>query len=293
MDDAFSLNSSLLSPAKARQAAIQAKDWAYINSWLSSKYSPSPVPPFERNEDTLKILLAIAAANDSVDEEATLLHYAREDVLRGYKARERCEIALKGELLENLEAHLDEQGLKSLDDLAETTVTLAALSTDPAAISQLIIELTKEEFDVAEQVRKTEALQSYLDKESDAVRNQIEELKANEAYEMSPNLPDQVAEWSRNTKLLVAKVEEYRDRITAFQRSVNIKGPTIEELMVEEENVVRIKETVKTLEGRIRMFHGLPADIQGAKSEYKQLECELHQLTQQRDKMFEGLMNKR
>lgn len=67
----------LLSPAKARQAAIQAKDWAYVNSWLSRQYAPKPIPSFERNENTLRTLLALAVANDAADEEATLLH-ARE-----------------------------------------------------------------------------------------------------------------------------------------------------------------------------------------------------------------------
>lgn len=293
MDALTTINSPLVSPAKARQAALEAKNWAYINSWLSRKYSPNPVPSFERNEDTLKALLALAAANDSADEEATLLHHAREEVLRGHEAREKAEEVQRLELLEELEANLDEQGIKSLEDLAETAVSLGTLRTEVADLGHSIIELAKEEFDAAEQVRKVEALQAYLDKELVSLQEQIEELKTNEMYELPPNLSSKTIERSGGTKLLVSKIDEYRDRIAAMQRNGKSKGPTIEELMVEEENVVRIKETVKTLEGRVKMFHGLSPDIQSAKLEYKRLERELHQLTLQRDKLFENLMEKK
>ncbi|KKA23008.1 hypothetical protein T310_2887 [Rasamsonia emersonii CBS 393.64] len=286
------LDSPLISPAKARQAAIQAKDWAYINSWLTRKYSPNPVPAFERNEDTLKALLAIAAANDAADEEATLVHRAREEVVRAYKAREEAEDPRKRELLEDLEAHLDDKGAASLDDLAETAVTLGTLSTDTTELGHSIMELTREEFDAADQARKIEALQAYLDRELESLKQQIEELKTHPAYETAPDLSAQTAEWTRSTKLLIAKVNEYRDRIASLQRNVNTKGPTIEDLMVEEENVIRIKETVKMLEGRIRSFHGLPPDVDEAKAEYRRLERELHQLQQQRDQMFESVIAK-
>jgi HAUS augmin-like complex subunit 1 len=286
------LGSPLFSPAKARQAAIQAKDWAYINSWLTRKYPPNAVPSFERNEDTLKTLLAIAAANDAADEEATLVHRAREEVARAYKAREEAEDTRKRQLLEDLEAHLDDKGVASLDDLAETAVTLGTLSTDTVDVAHAIMELTREEFDAAEQVRKVEALQAYLDREMGSLQQQIQELRTHPAYESPPNLPVQTAEWARSTKLLIAKVNEYRDRIPSLQRNVNTKGPTIEDLMVEEENVIRIKENVRMLEGRIRSFHGLPPDFEEAKTEYKRLERELHQLRQQRDQMFENAVSR-
>ncbi|KAL2002454.1 hypothetical protein VTN02DRAFT_6762 [Thermoascus thermophilus] len=292
MDPPSPLGSPIMSPSKARQAAIRAKDWAYINTWLARQYSPNPVPAFERNEDTLKTLLALAAANDSADEEAALLHRAREELVRGFKAREKAEEPQKVELLEDLEAGLDDKGARALDDLAEMAVTLGTLGTDAGDLGHAIIELTKEEFDAAEQVRKVEALQGYLEKELAALRKQLHELKTGKEYETPPNLPAQTAEWSRGTKLLAVKVAEYKDRTAALERNANTKGPTIGELMMEEENVIRIKETGKTLEGKLRFFHGLPPNVQAAREEYKKLERELQQLTRQRDAMFEGLIGR-
>src|SRR5579862_8401240 len=64
---------AIFSPSQARQQQAQAKDWNYIDTWLSAKYSSKSAPPFERNNETLKALLALASWNEGVDEERTLV----------------------------------------------------------------------------------------------------------------------------------------------------------------------------------------------------------------------------
>lgn len=287
------MDSPLISPTKARQAAIQAKDWAYVNSWLSRKYSPHPVPPFERNEDTLKTLLAIAAANDAADEEASLLHRAREEVVRALKQREEAEDPRKRKLLEDIEARLDVQGEESLNDLAETAVLLGDSSTDVTELAHAIIELTRDEFELANQVRKVETLQTYLDKEISLVQEEIETLKSHPAYKTPPELTSQTVEWTRSAKLLSAKINEYRDKTASLQRSVNINGPTIETVVQEENNVQRLRDTVKRLESQIKSYRDLPPDLEAAKNEYKRLEKELNRLTRERDDLFENAVARR
>lgn len=282
----------LLSPAKARQAAIQAKDWAYVNSWLSRQYAPKSIPPFERNEDTLRTLLALAAANDAADEEATLLHRVREEAVEGFKAHEAAEDTQKKELLDEVEHCLDDNGTQNLEDLAETTAALGALSSETTDLGQSIIELTKEEFDTREQVSKVEMLQKYLERELAMLQEQLEMLKSDKAYDTPANLPALTAEWTRGTKLLTAKVGEYRDRIASLERNKS-KGPTIEEVIAEEQTVVKIRDMVKTLEDRVRMFHDLPKDVPAARGQYKQLERELAQLIRERDSMFEKMADKK
>ena len=288
MDSSSPISSPLLSPAKARQQAIQAKDWAYVNSWLSRRFAPKPVPHFERNEDTLRTLLALAAANDAADEGATLVHRAREEAVREFKAREDTEDKKKDELLDEVEYYLDENGLRNLDDLADTTATLGTMTTETTDIGQSIIELTKEEFDTQDQVSRVEMLRNYLDKELASLREQLDDLKSNEAYETPPDLPSLTAEWTRGTKLLAAKIGEYQDRLASLERN-KPKGPTIEELMAEEDNIIRLKETITRLEARAKAFHDFPKDIEGARAQYSQLHHDLCQLTQQRDGMFESL----
>lgn len=282
----------LVSPAKARQAAIQAKDWAYVNSWLSGQFAPKPVPPFERNEDTLRTLLALAAANDAADEEATLLHHAREEAVEGFKAHEAAEETQKKELLDEVEHCLDDNGRQSLDDLAEATAVLGGLSAETTDLRRSIIELTKEEFDAREQVSKVTMLQKYLERELAALQEQLETLKSDEIYDMAANLPALTAEWSRGTKQLATKVGEYRDRIASLERN-KPKGPTIEAIIAAEKKVVDLREMVQTLEDRVRSIHDLSTkDIPGARAQSRQLERELSQLIRKRDAMIENTAEK-
>ncbi|PKY07358.1 hypothetical protein P168DRAFT_287850 [Aspergillus campestris IBT 28561] len=283
------MDSPLLSPAKARQAAIQAKDWAYVNAWLNRQYAPNSVPSFERNENTLRTLLALAAANDAADDEATLLHQAREQTVESFKTRERQLVKQKEEILDTVELCLDDNAQRNLDDIAETAVNLNALGTETTDLSQSAIELTKEEFATREQLSRVETLRNHLEGELEMLRGQLDNLHSNPAYEAAADLPALTAEWTRSTKLLVAKVNEYQDKYTALERN-RPRGPTLQEVVAEEENITRLIDATRRLESQVRMFHDLPKDVRGARAKYKELELELDNLRQERDSMFENLM---
>ncbi|EKV07440.1 hypothetical protein PDIG_73010 [Penicillium digitatum PHI26] len=288
------MDSPLVSPAKARQAAIQAKDWAYVNSWLNRQYAPKPVPKFERNEDTLRVLLTLAAANDAADEESTLQHCAREDAIDAYKTREEFERKdpheqQKNQLLDDVEMCLDDIGKRDLEDLADSAAALGnTLNPTPGDLGQSIVELTVEEFEAQEQVAKIDTLHQYLQRELARLQTELDELRTDVAYETPSDTQSLTSEWTRGTKTLAIKVGEYQDRIASLEK-VQPRGPTIEELIAEEENVLRMRETVKALQGRVRAFYDLPKDTPGARTKYKELERELGQLKRQRDSLVESI----
>ncbi|KAJ5990112.1 hypothetical protein N7522_010319 [Penicillium canescens] len=290
------MDSPLVSPAKARQAAIQAKDWAYVNSWLNRQYASKPVPQFERNEDTLRVLLTLAAANDSADEEAALQQRAREEAVHAYKVREEFERKdphekQKNQLLDEVEMCLDDKGRRDLEDLADSAAALGnTLDPNMGDLGQSIVELTVEEFEAQEQMTKVDTLLRYLQQELARLQTELEELKTDTAYEIPSDTQRLTSEWIRGTKTLGVKVGEYQDRIASLER-VQPQGPTIDELMAEEESVIRLRETVKSLQARVRAYHDLPKDVSGARAKYKELERELGQLTRQRDSMFGKLVD--
>lgn len=72
----------LFSPSKARQQRAQAQDWAHIESWLSYKYAGRSIPNFERNEETLKALRALATVNEHADEERALIARVEREALK-------------------------------------------------------------------------------------------------------------------------------------------------------------------------------------------------------------------
>lgn len=251
--DAFD-GSPLVSPTKARQAAIQAKDWAYVNSWLGRQYAPKPIPQFERNEETLRVLLTMAAANEAADEEASLKHRAREEAVRVHKAKEEAERkdvhkCQKKDILDEVEACLDDKGKRDLNDLADSAVVLGStLNPEPEELSLSIVELTAEDFDTQDQLFQVETLRLYLKRELARLQTDLEALKTEKAYETPADTQNLTTEWTRGTKMLATKIREYQDRIASLERN-QPQGLTIEKLIAEEKSVVQLQETVKALEG--------------------------------------------
>lgn len=259
-----------------------------MNSWLNRQYAPKSVPRFERNEDTLRVLLTLAAANDAADEEAALQHRAREEALQAYKMREEFERKdphenQKNQLLDEVEMCLDDRGRRDLDDLAESAAALGN-TLDPTAgdLGQSIVELTVEEFEVQEQIAKVDTLHRYLQQELARLQTELEELKTDAAYETPSDTQSLTSEWIRASKTLANKVGNYQDRIASLEK-VQPRGPTIEELVMEEEKVIKMRETVKSLQSRVRAFQDLPKDTSGARARYKELEREFLRLTRHRD----------
>ncbi|CAG8128943.1 unnamed protein product [Penicillium olsonii] len=288
------MDSPLISPAKARQAAIQTKDWAYVNTWLNRQYAPKPVPAFERNDDTLRVLLALAAANEAADEEVSLQQQAREEALQAYKSREEFQRKdpheqQKAQILDEVEMCLDDRGRRDLNDLAESAAALGnTLNPNPGDLGQSIVELTVEEFEAQEQIAKVDTLHRYLQQELSRLQTEFDELRSNVAYETPANTQKLTSEWTRGTKTLAIKVAEYQDRIASLEK-VQSKGPNIEELVAEEEKVIKMREMVRSLQGRVRAFRELPKNIPAARAKCKDLENELGRLTQQRDSMLGSL----
>jgi len=81
------LPSAFFSPSKAKQQRAQAQDWQHVDAWLASKYQGRSVPLFERNEETLKSLLALVAANEKADEERDLLWNVQKESLSELQAQ--------------------------------------------------------------------------------------------------------------------------------------------------------------------------------------------------------------
>lgn len=126
----------VFSPSAARQQSQLAKDWSYVDQWLTARYHPQPVPSFERNPDTLKALLALAAANETADEERALEKKVKEKALTELKKRDE-EIAAEGEesVLTSIEEHLTPDGTRALNSIALLSVALGSTSTSSTKYS--------------------------------------------------------------------------------------------------------------------------------------------------------------
>ncbi|KAI9879235.1 MAG: hypothetical protein M1830_009166 [Pleopsidium flavum] len=275
----------LLSPSKARIHQARAKDWTYISTWLATKYFPSTPPPFERNEETLKVLLALASLNESADEEKELLANVERDALMELNARRGGDPDVQ--VLSSVEHNLTREGRTSLDVLASISVAVGGVPAEHEMAGK-IIELTAAEFEMQQQVQRVETMQSHLARELSAFREQLAEVRG-EVFQAPANLPQKTSEWRRSSKLLNIKLAEYKDRLTVLERG---KAPalSIAQIIGEEKDVFQLQGVIEALEGKESGFKGLPRDTGLAKVEVERVRRELVTLDRKRDGLFEGLV---
>jgi HAUS augmin-like complex subunit 1 len=123
----------VFSPTAAKAASLQQRDWVYVDQFLAARFAPNPVPKFERNSDTLKVLLALATATEAADETKALERAVKEKALDELKKRDvAAEDQRKGEpLLAAVEDQLTTEGKRCLNSVALLSVALGSSSIEP------------------------------------------------------------------------------------------------------------------------------------------------------------------
>lgn len=281
--------STIFSPTLARQALATTKDWNYIDAWLSRHFVPGSPPAFERNADTLRALLALAAVNESVDEENDLLSKADARCLS--ELRQNVEPDARSDLLGSLESNLTPDGKKGLDALSETAAALNLPFGDTEQMATRIMNLHSTAFSLEQIGARIDVLINHLQRELELGTSFLQEVDGDK-YQSPPNLGKQTMEFQRKTKLLAAKLPELRERISTLAAYEGTTKPTVQDIGVEEREFRSIEVLVKDLEGQLKSYHGLPHDTDLARLELETLRAELTALKKERDGMFEGLVER-
>lgn len=280
--------SAIFSPTIARQQLATAKDWNYIDSWLSQKYNGKTPPAFERNNDTLKALLALAALNESADEERELLGRVEEKALADLQAKEDADP--NKELMDTIEDALTKEGQMSLDVLANVSVVLKQPVPDVQRMGKKIVDLHVTSYDLDQATARVTLLQDHLSSELIKINNIISELKSDE-YQPPAELQKETLEYQRKIKRLSARLPELKEKVASLTAAAGTPV-TIEDVRVEEEKYKKSMAVVKELEKQVKGYHGLPQDTDLARLELEALRIELRNLERERDSMFEGLVER-
>jgi HAUS augmin-like complex subunit 1 len=287
------LPNALFSPSKAAQQRAQAQEWHQVDAWLSARYQGRSIPQFERNEDTLRALLALSSANERADEERDLLWTAQKDATAELKtAKERGAADEPTALLAGLTKGLTKEGRESLDALAMAAAALDVTRPSELAIAAAIARRTQTVQIIAQQQMYLTQFQKTLEKELQAMRVQLQELRST-AFQPPLSLQRQTLDWTRNTKQLRAKLAEYADRLaslSASQPSSAINDVT--ELVEQEQRNLQLEENLFSIEAEISAYKGLPSNRDAAVEEVKKMEEETARLERRLDVLFEGLVEK-
>lgn len=285
---------AIFSPSVARAAASAAKDWNAVDSWLASRLGRAP-PPFERNADTLRVLLALVSANESADEERYVLCRAEADALAEIDAAEEARSGddgsldlVRDDMLSLIESSLPREARQALDALASSAVELGlSANADAVTIGQRLAALQAESFTLSQAAARVAVLHRYIESERERMGAAVRQMRDGESYRPPPDLAKQNLEIQRRVKAAAA----------ALPKTSKPEGPreedlTAEQVREEEEAFLALLAQRKELDAQIRSFQGLPPDIDAARRELESLRDELRQVTSRRDAVFEGLVER-
>lgn len=283
-------NGAIFSPSLARQQLAAAKDWNYIDAWLSTKFSPKSPPAFERNSDTLKALLALAALNESAGEERELLARCEARTLQELENIQAADPHL--DLMSPIAENLSREGESALDALANLSVVLNQPIPDTEKMGRSIIDLQVTSAELAQTSERISILEAHLNDELSNINAMIKDLQS-DAYQPPSEMTKQTIDYQRKVKALASKLPELRDRVASLAaKEGGGQKITIQDVKAEEEKYKDTMRIVKELEAQVKSYHGLPQDTDLARLELESLRVELRELTRQRDSMFEGLVER-
>lgn len=271
---------ALFSPSKARVVQAQAKDWAVVDSWLSKRYG-SRMPNFERNEDTLQALLTLANLNESGDEQRSQVERIERTALQ---ALSRPRGVLNDEILHAMQIELANE--THFDTLAEVIVSLDCPTSDALQVSQRVVDLTSQQFELKQQLQRTERQLDALKREQVHIENLLQDLRS-DAFQPPDDVIETTSEWTKSTKQLKAKITEYEERLSASRPTSAAGG--IQTLQQKLDDVVRLRAQLANVETDLKAYQDLPTDAGAARRKLEEARGELLTLTNKRDKLFENM----
>ncbi|KAL2024784.1 hypothetical protein VTK56DRAFT_5605 [Thermocarpiscus australiensis] len=233
-------NTAIFSPSVARAAASAAKDWSYVDAWLHRKFPGRGPPPFERNADTLRALLALASANEAADEERALVARLEAETLAQLQAHERAppqqhqnddsdEHAVNDNtaldsarqaILTSLESALTREGQTALDATASLAVELGIALPTPAALGAELLSLSSRTAALEQAIARIQTLTAYIARESD--------LTAALAAELAPPPPPPLPHHDREQdpdQHTASPSDKHKPGIPAFKPSSGYHPP--------------------------------------------------------------------
>ncbi|KAF8461013.1 hypothetical protein BDZ91DRAFT_699850 [Kalaharituber pfeilii] len=283
--------SAVFSPSAARQQLLEAKDWTYIDQWLASHFDPHPVPPFERNSDTLKALLALASYNETADEEAILKSQVESKALRELKERHEQTLNTPTPVTLLL-PHLTPPGSNALNSLSLLTVALSLPPTTitPTTLARSLTSLTTTETHLSQLSLSTNTLISTLRSEL----SRLNSLPTPPQPPSSQELQSKTLEFHTTTHHLTHKSSEYSSRLESLRRSApdpaTLDTISIPALMDFERQIAEMKEHVLGLEGQVKGFQGLPPDKDMARLEVERVEGLVKDLEGKREGVYDKMI---
>ncbi|KAF5518290.1 hypothetical protein CGCA056_v010633 [Colletotrichum aenigma] len=304
-------STAIFSPSIARIAASTAKDWNYVDCWLTAKFHGRAVPPFERNPETLKALLALASLNETADEERELVSRAEAAAL--HQISEACHepearlselpltATVRERILTAVQDHLTREGSTALNSMATLSCQLSVAYPDAETLGWSMINLHARASELEQMRVRVHILLKYIEQESTTADELLQTLRSDD-YKPTNDLARQNLDMQRRIKAMAARLPELKDRISSANRSMHLlptthqshisDQPAIEQIIQEESKYLELLAQKRGLDAHVTQFSSLPDDVQRARLQLENLRTDLRAIIRRRDTIFEGLVER-
>jgi HAUS augmin-like complex subunit 1 len=296
----LSATNAIFSPSVARIAASTAKDWNYVDTWLSSKFHGRTPPSFERNTETLKALLALVALNEAADEEHDLLSQhdvlmLRESASRGTRKEipvlQIYRSVFDSSILDAVEVNLTREGKASLDAMNALAQQFSIAFPKPDGLGSKIIDLQGMAFEIVQARERTGQIQKFASELLKELKAFIEQMQAKD-YSPSHGIAKYNLDIQRRIKALSVKLPELGDRLSGLCGSTTSSHPAVTQIAAAEQHYLDLVAQMEITNLELGQFEGLPQDTETARANLEDLRTELRHTTRHRDLVFEGLVER-
>ncbi|CAK7274341.1 hypothetical protein SEPCBS119000_006119 [Sporothrix epigloea] len=267
-------SAAIFSPSVARLASSAAKDWNYVDNWLVEKFPGRSPPPFERNSETLKALVTLAALNETVDDDRQLLVSAESSVLQtltettiddkhasndgnaGTPALSTSPAIMAENIRAAIEGALSREGRLALDSLAATSVELGVAYPTPDLLGRKVAESQTRLFQLEQALLRTSSLSNHVGDESTNLQY-LSNFQEHPGCRPSSSLAKANIELQRKVKRETARIQEASNKSSGLRLSLEVSVPLIEE---EEAAYLSLLAYDEVLCKQIQYFENPPSD---------------------------------
>ncbi|KAG6016787.1 hypothetical protein E4U43_003113 [Claviceps pusilla] len=231
------LATSVFSPSSARIAAYTAKDWSFVDSWLSKILPNENLPNYERTPATLAALLTLASVNEATATDRGLLFTASKlalTVVAGAEVTSTWKkeipygqngLASQDFVSQKVTNCLTREGQVALGALADISVQRKIFLPTPENLGRELVILQTSLCETEQIMTRINGLHEHLILELQSSKKQLAIFES-AIYTLPIEVPKQNLELQRKTRLKAKQMSDVREHCPVIQkkRSINLSA---------------------------------------------------------------------
>lgn len=280
---------TMFTPSATRLTTLTARDWTYAETWIDQQVRGQSMP-FERNADTLRVLLALATYSQTAEEHRHILNKASAETnsTKGYNPRRQhtSQDKHRSELVSVIEQALPEATITVLHSYATALLSIGEQQGD---LLTMILALQTEIDAMQAFFERSSSLEAQLSREFLKIQDIDRQQRTTTGHFLQYSA--EIAKLRQGVDMQVAPSVENANRRSTAQRRAGARV-LVEDVISEEQSYLTLLKRKKDLDLSLAAFQGIQTDPNEAKAKLDALRSQLDGMVSRRDVAFDGLVQR-